>query len=211
MLANGSHREFIGGLWDELGALQYSYLVKDGLKAEHRLIDIGCGCFRLGVRIIPYLNPGNYFGIDISVPLLDVGYEKEIEPAGLSARFPRQNAIANSRYDISAFGGQFDYGIAQSVFTHLPLGELRMCLMTLAPQFKKGARLHVTYFPVPEEHASGPFHHHGGVTTHPDRDPFHHTTAAVRAMSSQCPGWDLTVVGRWNHPRAQEMLLFTRL
>jgi hypothetical protein len=45
----GVHRDLVGGLWEELGRLQFEFLVGAGLRPEMRLLDIGCGCPRGGV------------------------------------------------------------------------------------------------------------------------------------------------------------------
>ena len=42
----------VGGLWELHGDLQKNYLIGQGLNPEHKLLDIGCGVFRLGVKII---------------------------------------------------------------------------------------------------------------------------------------------------------------
>ncbi|MGG6294672.1 hypothetical protein ACQ4M4_09620 [Leptolyngbya sp. AN02str] len=42
----GKHRQFIGGLWEELGQLQFDFLKENGLLPEHRLLDMGCGSLR---------------------------------------------------------------------------------------------------------------------------------------------------------------------
>lgn len=55
-------RGYVGGLWHELGELQFRFLVDQGLRPEHVLLDIACGSLRGGVRFVPYLNPGNYLG-----------------------------------------------------------------------------------------------------------------------------------------------------
>jgi len=56
----GNHRSFIGGLWDTMGSLQIDMLKKYGMKPNNTLLDIGCGCFRLGVKAIPFLDKNNY-------------------------------------------------------------------------------------------------------------------------------------------------------
>lgn len=61
----------VGGLWQQMGQLQFDFLVRQGLKPEHRLLDIGCGTLRGGRHFIRYLNPGNYTGMDISPKALD--------------------------------------------------------------------------------------------------------------------------------------------
>ncbi len=47
-----AHRNFVGGSWDELGQLQFEFLKKSGLGAEHKLLDIGCGCLRGGIHFV---------------------------------------------------------------------------------------------------------------------------------------------------------------
>ncbi len=42
------HRNAIGGYWDEMGKLQYNFLLEQGLKPRQILMDIGCGSLRGG-------------------------------------------------------------------------------------------------------------------------------------------------------------------
>lgn len=44
------HRNYVGGLWDEIGLLQFEFLKSRGLKPHHVLVDIACGSLRAGVR-----------------------------------------------------------------------------------------------------------------------------------------------------------------
>src|SRR5262245_17052197 len=73
----GAHRDFVGGLWDEIGRLQFDFLVAHGLKPEHKLVDVGCGALRGGVHFIRYLKPGHYFGLDLNASLIKAG-EREL-------------------------------------------------------------------------------------------------------------------------------------
>ena len=52
--------------WDEHGQLQLNFLISRGLTPEKTLLDFGCGTGRLACKAVPYLNPGNYTGADIS-------------------------------------------------------------------------------------------------------------------------------------------------
>lgn len=210
-VADGQHRAVIGGLWDELGKLQRDFLVSEGLKPHHAFIDMGCGSLRAGVPLTNYLDPGRYYGVDISADLLDAGYQREIRPAGLDAKLPRENLAANADFDASGFGMTFDYGIAQSVFTHMPIARLTDCLTALLPVFAPGGVFYATYFERPADAApDAPVAHEpGGVRTFPDRDPYDTTRAALRAATP--PGWLLEVIGDWDHPRDQQMARFTRI
>lgn len=50
--------------WDSVGELQIAFLRREGLRPEHKLLDVGCGTFRGGRHIIEHLEPGNYYGFD---------------------------------------------------------------------------------------------------------------------------------------------------
>lgn len=206
-----AHRETIGGMWDEIGALQRDFLLAQGLRASGRLLDLGCGSFRAGVKLVPVLEPGRYYGLDLVQALLDAGYAREIEPAGLATRLPRANLLANDDFDARAFGVTFDVVLAQSLFTHLPASFLSRALVQLESVTAPGARLFATFFVVEDGAFAGDvLHTPGGVVTHPDEDPFH-TTAHMLAQATEGQAWRLEWVRDWTHPRNQKMALFTRL
>jgi ubiquinone/menaquinone biosynthesis C-methylase UbiE len=81
----GFHRDFVGGMWEELGRLQLEFLKHQGLLPAHSLLDVGCGALRGGVRFVDYLNSGLYCGLDMNESLLEAG-RYEVERAGLSEK-----------------------------------------------------------------------------------------------------------------------------
>ena len=44
-----------------------------GIKRKSKTLDIGCGCLRIGIKLINYLEPEKYFGIEPNKPMLDTG------------------------------------------------------------------------------------------------------------------------------------------
>jgi hypothetical protein len=72
------HRNYVGAKWDILGKLQLDFLVQNGLQPHHVLYDIACGSLRAGIHLIPYLNRGNYVGIEKEELLIELGIEKEL-------------------------------------------------------------------------------------------------------------------------------------
>ncbi len=114
----GQHRDVIGGLWEELGQLQLDFIIREGLKPHHKLLDIGCGSLRGGIHYIRYLDVGNYVGMDPHISLLDAGYEIELACCGLKERMPRENLICTDDFDPPFPDSAFDFAVAQSVFTH---------------------------------------------------------------------------------------------
>ena len=207
----GRHRDLVGGLWSAVGPLQLAFLRAQGLQPHHKLLDVGCGALRGGVRFAGYLDAGNYFGVDISQELLDAGYDIELAAAGLQDRVPRRNLLCNGEFELNAFGECFDMAIAQSLFTHLSFNRIRQCLERLAPVVKPGGVFYATFFERPHgAPASEPIRHEpSGIVTFGERDPYHYSVADFGHAARDLP-WSLRLIGDWGHPRAQRMLTFTR-
>ena len=210
-VGHGQHRALIGGLWNELGSLQLSYLKSAGLLSDHFFLDVGCGSLRGGVHLVTYLAPGHYFGIDNNESLLEAGYTEEIVPVGLASRLSRSNLACIDDFDASRFRRHFDMALAQSVFTHLSFKRIRICLENLAGSLVPGGVFHASFFPRPRDQALGiPITHPGGTRTFGWRDPYHYSTDDFVYAIRNLP-WQLEYVGDWGHPRGQEMLRFTKL
>ncbi len=43
------HRNVVGGMWDEIGKLQFDFLNAEGLRADVDFLDVGCGVLRGGL------------------------------------------------------------------------------------------------------------------------------------------------------------------
>jgi SAM-dependent methyltransferase len=209
-VAKGNYRNLVGGKWDALGRLQRDFLVAEGLRPEHYLLDIGCGAFRGGVHAVAYLDPGHYFGVDISRSLIDAGYEFEIVPLGLASRLPRENLACNADFDFP-WDAAFDYAIAQSLFTHLPFNLIRCCLDRLALKTRAGARFYATYHAVPDDADLMRPRVNKGRETHPGHDPYHYKFRDLAYACEELP-WRVSQIpdARWLHPR-QKIVCFERL
>jgi len=201
-----SHRRRVGGQWDELGELQLEFLIAQGLRPEHRLLDVGCGALRAGVRFVEYLQPGGYYGIDINQSLLDAGFELEL-PDHLRSKLPRENLRATDRFDCD-FGVQFDFAIAQSLFTHMSLNQIRLCLFRVAKVMPPGARFLASYFEAPRAHPLDESCADGRLWT--ERDAFFYYREDLRFAARESP-WKLRNIGEWGHPRHQRMVEFRRI
>ena len=206
-IERGAHRDVIGGMWDEIGSLQMDFLKANGLMPEHKLLDIGCGSLRLGVRAAEFLEPGNYWGTDLSSALLDAGYEKEICPAGLSARLPRAQLVTDEDFKFVGVPARIDFAVAQSVFTHLTFNHLRLCLANLARHVTSPCNFFFTVFTPPDDLPVTDSHQQprGGILTHPHRDPYHYAVADLYHAAAGTP-WSVEFIGDWGHPRNQMMV-----
>lgn len=209
VVANGQHREAIGGLWDEMGLLQMRWLTNVGMRPHHKLLDVGCGSLRLGVRAVDYLDAGNYFGTDLNDELLTAGYDAEIKAAGLAKKLPRENLVADGEFTFRSIPADVDFAIAQSVFTHLPLNHLRLCLGNLADHVAGPMTFLFTVFTVPNEgRIPVSADQKAGVVTHLHKDPYHCTISDIHQMNTGLP-WEIDFIGEVGHPRGQKLVKAT--
>lgn len=143
----------IGGLWDEMGARQFDFLVSQGLLPEHKLLDIGCGSLRGGIRFIDYLEQGNYYGFDLSSEVIAAGRSK-VKEAGLDHKAPNLfvNEEKNLRFDFLD-GQKFDFLLAQSVFSHLKPPHIEECFANLGKVMYLGSKFYFTHHPGTEYRA----------------------------------------------------------
>ena len=203
----GKHREIVGGLWDEISQLQLDFLVGAGLLPEHRLLDVGCGCLRGGVRFVRYLHEGNFYGLDINASLVEAG-KLELELAGLSHK--RAHLLVDNAFRVSGFECQFDYVFAHSVFTHLFLNHITRCICEVSKVLLPAGKFYATFFAAPHPVHLDPIAHiPGNIVTNFDVDPFHYSFEELRWVAAQVD-LNARLIGEWGHPREQQMICFTK-
>lgn len=184
-LSRGRHRSIIGGRWEETGVIQMQMLLAEGLRPCHRLLDIGCGPLRTGCRAVPYLNPGNYWGTDLSRDLILKGYADELTE-GDRARLPRAQLVGDADFSFPGVPDAFDYLLCFAVFTHLPMNHLRRALIRVGQRFTKFEKFLFTVFLAPDAAASlGPVRQPDGVVTHDIRPPYHLLAEDVQHFCAQ--------------------------
>jgi SAM-dependent methyltransferase len=202
-VGEGSHRDVIGGLWEELGALQLEFLKTQGMSPANTLLDLGCGSGRLAVKAVPFLDAGKYYGIDVSPALLGAA-RRELEQAGAGAKCSADTFHATADFKPSPLMPPgFDFAIAQSLFTHLPLHRFAQALYALRPHFEDGGRLFATFFTAPH-HVRERRHQTGGIVSYADRDPFHFPVQDILCAARDV-GWSANWIGDWSHPRDQQI------
>ena len=187
------YKTAVGGMWEEMGKLQIDFLVAQGLKPEHYFLDIGCGSLRAG--------------IDISKHMLNAG-RTELKKNNLIQMKP--TLVLMNNFEFYTLNQKFDYAIAQSVFTHLPLNNIIRCIMNIEKVLVQGGKFYATF----NENPEGKFnleevkHPHGGVSYF-DKDDFHYD---FNTFNWICEGTKLKAeyIGNWQHPRSLKMLVFTK-
>lgn len=206
-IAAGLHREFVGGLWEVIGSLQFDFLREKGLQQGHRLLDVGCGALRGGLHSVAYLDQGRYFGMDINESLIQAAHV-ELKDASLEDR--DANLLIDAEFDFGRFGETFDFAIAVSVFTHIPMNDIVRCLVNMEKVLKPEGKFYASFFESSRSaELSSLVHEPGGFVTHYDSDPFHYSFDEI-CMLAGLAHLEAELVGDWGHPRAQRMLCFRR-
>ncbi|MBK6982475.1 MAG: class I SAM-dependent methyltransferase [Betaproteobacteria bacterium] len=143
------YRAHIGHIehYDVLTAIQFNLLTALGLREGHALLDVGCGSLRAGRLFIPYLRPGRYFGIEPLQWLVQEGIDKEIGAAMVAIKRP--TFVHDEDFTLSAFGKEFDFIIAQSIFSHTSQAQIRRCLAEAKTVLKPEGIFAATFFESP--------------------------------------------------------------
>eukprot|EP00947_MAST-08B_sp_MAST-8B-sp1_P000418 g418.t1 len=219
--ADDTHRHRVGGNFDAGGQYQLDIMLKDGLRPHHKVLDVACGSLRGGVKMVPYLDPGNYYGVDINEALLVAGYEKEIVPRGLASRLPRENLLVTANFDFRPFGlpggansgggangggdgdirfVNFDFVMIQSLFTHISLEGIEECLAKLSPYMRPGGLVFATLNALPHfADRARPLPSPGTFEfTYHDRDQYHHAFTDLLPVATR-HGYEAVYVGNWGH------------
>jgi hypothetical protein len=200
-----AHRAYVGGKWEELGALQLSFLCSRGLEPQHRLIDVGCGALRGGRHFIDYLQPFRYYGTDINAALIEAGLARELT-AAQREKIGDGHFRVSEDFDVDFPVPAFDFGLALSLFTHLSSNRIRLCLQRLRPKFH-GGRFYGSFFLSESRDWAAPVEQAPGLVSYSWKDPFHYRREEIEALAAACD-WRVTWAGAFGHPKNQQMVEF---
>ena len=139
------HRAYVGPPqdYDLVAAMTFNLLTSLGLRAHHRVLDIGCGSLRIGRLLIPYLNRGNYVGIEPEDWLVQHGIERETGADMVAIKSP--TLLSGDSPAVLAEAERFDYAFAQSVFSHCSLATIRVWLAGVAYHLRRNGIFVATF------------------------------------------------------------------
>ena len=198
-IAIKGHRGYVGGSWEEIGRLQFDFLVSKGLSPNSYLLDIACSSLRLGVKAIPYLEPSHYLGVEKEDGLVRAGFAEELDREVKEQKQP--NIIISDSFEFEKLGQKADFAIAQSLFTHLPPNLINLCFDKLHPYLNLDGVFYATYF-LTERKIRNPKkpHAHG----------YFGFTQAEMCVFGETNGFTANYIGDWNHPRNQVIVEYRK-
>ncbi|MFC2088718.1 class I SAM-dependent methyltransferase [Calditrichota bacterium] len=184
-------KQAIGGMWEEIGQLQFAFLVDQGLKSNNTFLDLGCGSLRGGVHFIRFLDKEKYYGVDISREILNEGKKFMIEEK-LDEKNPTLKLINDNSFD--KFSNlKFDFILAQSVLTHMPIDDIKELFSNVHKVMKNETLFFAT------------FHDGGDKSYTPDFKNFYYTAEQLEYIGKE-NNLKIEFLNTYNHPRNQKMM-----
>lgn len=113
--------------YDFMGATQFRLLTTLGLRETDKVLDLGCGSLRAGRLLIPYLLPDGYCGIEPNKWLIDDAIANQLGADMVRIKRPRFDGNADFKADV--FETDFDFIVAQSIFSHATPGLVASALV----------------------------------------------------------------------------------
>lgn len=129
--------------YDFMGATQFRLLCSLGLRANHCLLDFGCGSLRAGRLFISYLNEQRYFGIEPNKWLIEDAVNHQVGQDMVRIKKPQFNY--NSDFLTDVFSVRFDFIIAQSVFSHAGSDLISTALRNFKESLKPDGLIAATF------------------------------------------------------------------
>lgn len=123
--------------------------LEEGLQANDRLLEIGCGCLRVGFWILNFLEPKRYFGIEPNSRMLEAGlkyFRPDID--GKKARLD-----SNDQFNLGVFKRKFNYVVAFSIWTHSSKQQIEKMLDEFNEHSVKSGKFITSYLPASQSRA----------------------------------------------------------
>lgn len=187
----GNHyRAFVGPPedYDLVSAMTFNLLTCIGLRQHHKVMDIGCGSLRIGRLLIPYLNAGNYIGIEPNGWLIEDGVRRELGRDLVKIKRPIFH-IADSTDGLHS-DRRCNFAVAQSIFSHCGPDLFAQWLRDISDRLDVDGVLAGTYLVADEDCQQLGWIYPGCV---------YYRTSTVEAIA-QAAGLKFLVLN-WKHPR----------
>ena len=191
------HKKAVGGLWEEIGQLQFDFMLSQGLRPHHVFLDVGCGALRGGIHFIQYLNKSNYLGIDKNKCWVEAGIKNELGRELLDEKNPE--FVFSRKFEFNKFSKIPDYAVAQSLFTHLNHSDVELCLKNLRKFVNSNCFFCATFLETDATEQNVKKSHSHRV--------FQYTKDQMLEFGEK-NGWIANYIGEWKHPRNQKMMLY---
>lgn len=112
--------------FEQAGRMHFIRLLENGLLPESKVLEIGCGCLRIGYWLIRFLEQHGYAGFDPARNRVELGLKYLLRNSELDAKQPRFSFNADFATDV--FNDKFDFFLACSIWTHCSKKHIQIML-----------------------------------------------------------------------------------
>jgi len=121
----------------------FTAAIDAGLRPHHVCVDYGCGSLRVGQHLLDYLDPGNYWGLDIIDDFFEAG--KTLLPKSqLECKAPRLRVISPTSLD-EAKAASPQFVVSFSVMRHVPPSELATYLGSIISLMDRETKVLISF------------------------------------------------------------------
>jgi hypothetical protein len=182
--------------YDIMGATQFRLLCTLGLRANDYLLDFGCGSLRAGKFFINYLDENRYYGVEPNQWLIEDAIKNRIGNDIIQIKKPTfaHNEDFSVKFDL-----QFDFILAQSIFSHTDKSLISVALKNFEKCLKRDGIIIVTFVEGYKDFNGEGWIYPGCVTYRPST--IKKFAKEVGLVASQIP---------WYHPNSQTWYVFAK-
>jgi hypothetical protein len=181
---------------------------------DKSFIDIGAGDIVLGEFLSEIGTPRVFYAQDLSEPSLKSGI-KRINKTG--AKMDIFVTLASDNFDFSKVpDSSLDYAFSNSLFSHLSINSILLCLRKLAPKMKVGGKYFSSMIVISGGDETQPYDwsylERGGanIISYPTKDPYHYNEEFVATLSHFNTGFKVVTIHDYGHP-FQKLVEFERV
>ena len=179
-------------------------------------LDVGAGDIVLGEKLKEIGNPKIFYVQDLSKPSLESGITRLTKKGIDTNRFV---TMASDDFNFDLITDQtVDNAFSNSLFSHLSLNNILLCLKKLCPKMKKGAKYFSSMIVCPNKDDVKPYDWsflNSGVlkkiTSYSSKDPFHYSKETIFKLSSFSTGFNVIEIHEdYGHP-FQKLVEFQKI
>ena len=141
------HRNWVGdpAHYDAMTEWQFDYVTNlPEVNPHTRFLDLGCGSLRLGKKLIPWLEPNCYIGLDRNQQVVEAGIINELGVEHLESHKPQ--FVFTDVWDFDIID-RVDVIWAQAVFNHINLESIGRCMRMMGLITLPHTVFYFTYWP----------------------------------------------------------------
>jgi ABC-type polysaccharide/polyol phosphate transport system ATPase subunit len=161
-------------------ALKTDWLRQQGLRPEHRVLEIGCRDAKRSVSLIEFLERGGYVGLDADASAIERGLDVVLPAAGLHR--DRAALIATNEFEHQGLA-PFDVVIARDALKRLSLNAVARCLVSVMRQLTPDGRFFANFWEQPSGEQFAPAVRAGGLITSLDMPPHQYSFEMLRNVA----------------------------